>query len=136
MAGQTKDAGFQLGVRKTFQGNQVDVWNFLISNEGIRIWLGLIEPDHLIPGQPFTLNSGIEGEITVLKLQSHLRMKFRKKKWKNTSRLQLRVIPTGRNKTIVAFHQEKLQGPEQREQMKRHWNKVIFRLELALSDRH
>jgi hypothetical protein len=128
ITGLTKDSGFQLGVRKTIEGNQVDVWNFLISSQGIRLWLGPIEPERLAPRKPFSLNNGVEGEITVLKLQSHLRMKWKKKSWKNISRLQLRVIPYGRDKTTISFHQEKLSDPEQRETMKKHWKKVVSEL--------
>ena len=130
--GLTRDSGFQMGVRKTIPGNQVDVWNFLISDEGVMQWLGPIDPGRLIPGQPFSLENGIEGEVTVLKLQSHIRMKWRKSSWKNTSRLQIRVLPAGKDKTVIAFHQEKLDDPAQRVSMKKHWKKVIAGIENKL----
>ncbi|GHO46165.1 hypothetical protein [Ktedonospora formicarum] len=38
--GQTKSVGFQIGVRRTFAISVEQAWNFLISEEGQRIWLG------------------------------------------------------------------------------------------------
>ena len=40
--GQKKDAGFQIGVRKTFDVSIEIVWNFLLSSKGISTWLGEI----------------------------------------------------------------------------------------------
>ena len=37
---QTKDAGFQIGVRKTLPISIDKAWDFLFSDEGLEIWLG------------------------------------------------------------------------------------------------
>jgi hypothetical protein len=131
--GQTKDAGFQIGVRKTVQGNHQDIWDFMFSEKGLGIWLGDIDPDQLIIRKDFTLSNSVAGKITVFEPYSHLRMSWKKDGWGNTSRLQLRVIKSDENKTVIAFHQEMLSGPEQREEMKQLWSNIIAAIDSAVS---
>lgn len=38
--GQTKDAGFQIGARKTAAIPLEEAWDLLISPGGLRVWLG------------------------------------------------------------------------------------------------
>jgi hypothetical protein len=133
--GFTKDAGYQVGVRKTIQGSHLDVWNFLLSDKGLSIWLGDADPEKLILREEITLSDGTIVKITRFKLQSHLRMRWRKKSWDSSSRLQLRVIASGYHRTTLAFHQEMLDSSAQREDMKRHWKQVLANLEAGLKNR-
>jgi len=43
MKGQTKDVGFQFGIRKTFPVSTEKVWDFLFSEQGLKIWLGKLK---------------------------------------------------------------------------------------------
>lgn len=38
--GMTKDAGAQIGVRRTLAVTKEQVWNFLLSPEGLSLWIG------------------------------------------------------------------------------------------------
>ena len=38
--GKTKDVGFQFGIMKTFSVSSEKVWDFLFSENGLKIWLG------------------------------------------------------------------------------------------------
>ena len=134
ITGLTKDAGYQVGVRKTIQGSHLDIWNFLLSDRGLSIWLGNVDPEKLILREEIDLNDGTRVKITRFKLQSHLRMQWSKKSWHTPSRLQLRVIASGYHRTTVAFHQEMLINGVQREEMKRHWKKVVANLEAAFAE--
>jgi activator of HSP90 ATPase len=132
--GLTKDAGYQVGVRKTIEGSHLDVWNFLLSNTGLEIWLGNIDPDDLARREEISLSNGTTVKITRFKLQSHLRMQWRKKSWATSSRLQLRVIAAGYDKTTISFHQEMLENDAQREAMKSHWRHILIKLEAAFTE--
>lgn len=106
-AGLTKDTGWQFGVRKSVPFNLNEVWDFLFSEKGIKIWL-----------------KGADKEFSTFKQFSHLRTKWKLNGWKNEATLQMRVI-ANKDKTTIAFHVEKLLDEKQREDTKIFWNKVI-----------
>jgi uncharacterized protein YndB with AHSA1/START domain len=122
--GQTKESGFQIGVRKTFDVSIETAWKFLFSQHGIYIWLGKINIENLELDKPYKTEEGIEGKVNTLKPYSHIRLSWKSKNWSNMSALQIRVIKA-MNKTTISFHQDKLTDSRQRAEMKMHWNKVI-----------
>lgn len=105
--GQTKDTGWQFGVRKSVPFNLNEVWDFLFSEKGIKIWL-----------------KGADKEFSTFKQFSHLRTKWKLNGWTKEATLQMRVI-ANKDKTTIAFHVEKLLDEKQREDTKIFWNKVI-----------
>jgi hypothetical protein len=132
IVGQTKDTGFQLGVRKTLPFNHQQVWDFFFSPGGLLVWLGPDSEQALDLQKSFSLANGISGKTTVWQPLSHIRLQWKKEDWENTSRLQVRIYPSGK-KTVIAFHQEMLAGPEQRAAMKTHWKKVLDQLSKELA---
>jgi activator of HSP90 ATPase len=125
--GQTKDAGFQIGVRKTFNVSIETAWNFLFSPRGISIWLGTLNVDNFELNKTYKFKEGIEGKVNTLKPYSHIRLNWKLKKWPNVSALQIRMIKA-MDKTTISFHQDKLIDSKQRIEMKMHWDKVIEKI--------
>ncbi len=41
--GKTKDVGFQFGIRKTYPLSSDKMWNFLFSENGLKLWLGQLQ---------------------------------------------------------------------------------------------
>lgn len=105
--GQTKDAGWQFGVRKSVSLNSNEVWDFLFSDNGEKLWL-----------------NGANKEFSTFKNLSHIRTKWKLKSWTNEATLQMRVI-ANKDKTTIAFHIEKLLDEKQREETKKYWDNVI-----------
>ncbi|WP_439489952.1 SRPBCC domain-containing protein [Algoriphagus sp.] len=130
--GKTKDVGWQFGLRKTLPLSQESVWDFMFSEQGLKIWLGELEQD-LEVKKHYKTKSGIDGLIRVLKPYSHIRMNWKKQNWDNLSTLQVRVMGDNRKATI-SFHQEKLLDNKQREEMKTYWNEKMTKIEKALID--
>jgi uncharacterized protein YndB with AHSA1/START domain len=124
IVGQTKNVGFQIGVRKTLPISIDIASDFLFSDEGLEIWLGKINVGRLEINGDYKTKDGIEGRVSVLKRNSHIRLTWKPKQWTNVSTLQIRVIEA-KDKTTISFHQEKLLDGSQREEMKKHWDKVI-----------
>jgi len=122
--GLTKDAGWQMGVRKTINREFDVVWDFMFSNPGLKIWLGNVDAAELEVGKSMDLDNGTNGEIVVFKAFSHIRMKWKKNDWENTSRLQLRIIRS-KSKTVISFAQEMMLDRSQREEMILYWKKVV-----------
>ena len=124
--GQTKDVGFQFGIRKTIPVSTENVWDFLFSENGLKIWLGKLESE-LELKKEFKTQDGITGLVRVFKPNSHIRLTWKPNNWQNMSTVQIRVIGD-KNKTTIAIHQEKLLNSEQRNEMKKYWTGIIEKL--------
>lgn len=126
ITGQTKDNGFQFGLRKTFSQSLDNIWEFMFSKNGISIWLGELDAD-LELKKEFKTKNGISGLVRVFKDKSHIRLNWKKKNWANMSTLQIRIIGQ-KEKVTISFHQEKLLDANQRKEMKAYWNDVMNRI--------
>ncbi len=124
--GKTKDVGFQFGIRKTIPVSTEKVWDFLFSENGLKIWLGKLNTE-LELKKEFETENGISGLVRVFKPNSHIRLNWNPKTWENISTVQIRVIGN-ENKTTIAIHQEKLLNSEQRNEMKEYWTQIIGKL--------
>ncbi|HGY57452.1 MAG TPA: ATPase [Caldithrix abyssi] len=124
--GKTKDVGFQFGIRKTISVSTEKVWDFLFSENGLKIWLGNLYTK-LELKKEFETENGITGLVRVFKPNSHIRLNWKPKTWENMSTVQIRVIGN-ENKTTIAIHQEKLLNSEQRTEMKEYWTEIIKKL--------
>ncbi len=115
LVGQTRDVGFQIGVRRTLAVPLQTAWRLLTSPEGARVWLGEPPPAAFTPATSYRLEDGAHGEVRVCKENSHLRLTWRPAGWPRPSTIQVRVVPSG-EKTVISFHQEHLPGPAEREE--------------------
>lgn len=128
IVGQTKDAGFEIGVRRTFDVPVIRAWDAITSPNGVKVWLGDASGLKWEKGETYTTKDGTEGEIRVINSGSHLRITWWPKDWEKASTIQIRVIPNG-EKTTISFHQENLKGAQEREEMRQRWEKVLDKLE-------
>lgn len=124
IVGQTKDVGFQIGIRRTLPISLDKAWHFLFSEEGLKIWLGKISSEQFDLNKNYKTKEGVEGEVRVFEPNSHIRLTWKPKNWTNISTLQIRVIEA-KDKTTISIHQEKLLDNSQRAEMKKYWKKVI-----------
>jgi len=125
--GWSKDAGFMFGLRKTFPITHEQAWDFMFSDKGLSIWLGKISGQDVEIGKELHLKDGLSGSFTIFKPFSHIRMSWNKQEWQNSSRLQLRIIPS-KQKTVISFCHEMLMDQTQRQEMKMYWNQVMKQL--------
>lgn len=129
--GLTRDAGFEMGIRRTLNVSPDEVWRFMFSERGRQIWLGDVVAGAFLPDSSWVTADGISGQLRVLKPDSHFRMTWQARQWANVSTLQVRVIPN-KGRTTLSFHQEKLADAAQREMMLAHWERVLLQLAEAL----
>ncbi|MBX3102215.1 MAG: hypothetical protein KF690_06890 [Bacteroidetes bacterium] len=121
--GQTADAGFQIGVTRTLPVDKDKLWDILVSDAGLEIWLGKFTSSPA-NNDVYQTEDNIRGEVRVFKPGSHIRMTWQPAHWEQPSILQVRTTARG-DKAILAFHQEKLPSAEERERMKSFWmNKI------------
>ncbi|MFD2328224.1 TetR family transcriptional regulator [Cohnella sp. GCM10020058] len=129
--GKTKDAGYQIGMRRTLPVTVEEAWRYLTGTDGLRVWLGEAEDVVVREGENFATREGNSGRFTVVKPLSHVRLQWMKSDWEAPSTLQIRVLAAKQGATI-SIHQEKLSGPAAREEMKAHWEGVQEAIRLHL----
>ncbi len=128
IVGQTRTAGFQIGVRRTFAISVEQAWNFLTSPEGQRIWLGEDCVLSLKEGTAYTTPGGARGVVRVVNPYVNLRLTWQPQDWTHASTIQIRTISSGVN-TVISFHQEGLPDASERGKMRLRWHQAIAELE-------
>jgi activator of HSP90 ATPase len=124
---KTKDLGFQVSVRKTFSVSTETMWDFILSEHGIAVWLGKIKIDDFEIQKPFTTAEGIDGKLTVFVPNCHLRLKWKLKTWSKYSTVELRVTNT-KGRASVVFHQTGFFEIEKREELRIYWKNVVSKM--------
>ncbi|WP_261800132.1 SRPBCC domain-containing protein [Paenibacillus sp. PAMC21692] len=125
LVGQTASAGFQIGIRRTLPISPEQAWAFLTSSEGLKLWIGTVSFRKLKEGETFISEEGITGQFRVVKPPRQIRLKWGKTGWDKPSTLQIRLLSDKPDRTTISFHQENLDHPGTREQMKLHWEDVL-----------
>lgn len=135
VTGETADAGFQIGVQKAIPLGSDKLWDWLLSRDGLRVWLGSVAQLELDPGATFTARKGPSGEIRSVKPGQRLRLRWRPDKSSPPSTLQLTLScpRNSKNRTTLRFHHEKLSSAQERERMRDHWKHVLDEI-VELSD--
>jgi uncharacterized protein YndB with AHSA1/START domain len=134
--GLTKDAGWEVGVRKTVGAPVETVWKFLVG-DGLPIWLGrtTLSPEK---GAAYETDDDIRGQTLTYTDGFRIRLTWQPGEWDHDSTLQLTVKEAPNSSasapgTTIAFHQERLSGREERKIMLGHWKDVVEQLDEALS---
>jgi uncharacterized protein YndB with AHSA1/START domain len=128
--GQTRDAGWEVGVRQTVDAPVATVWTFLLG-DGLPLWLGnttLV----LEKGAPYETDDDIKGSVLGFTEGMRVRLSWQPGEWNHDSTLQLTVKQAATG-TTIAFHQERLSGREERKIMLGHWKDVVQQLDDAIA---
>jgi uncharacterized protein YndB with AHSA1/START domain len=130
--GLTKDAGWEVGVRKTVGARLPEVWQFLLG-DGLSLWLGNTELG-TAKGAPYETADGVRGTVRSYTEGSKVRLSWRPDDWPHDTILQVTVkeAPGG---TTIGFHHEQLADREERRMMLGHWKNVVADLAHELDRR-
>lgn len=121
--GLTQDAGWELGVRTTVHAPLDAVWSFLLSRDGLRIWLGEIDALPTAVGAGYLTADGVAGSIRGFHDASKVRLTWRPDDWPHDTILQL-TVKAAASGTTVGIHHEKLVDRDERRMMLGHWKNV------------
>ena len=127
--GQTKDAGWELGLRRTVDAAPDVVWAHL-TGPGLVTWLGTVKLPN-VPKQRYETAEGTRGELRSFTRGERIRLTWQPADSDHESTLQVTLRPAGRG-TTFGFHQERLSGPEERKELLTHWHRVADALVDAL----
>jgi uncharacterized protein YndB with AHSA1/START domain len=127
VVGETADSGFQMGAQKMIPVPKKKLWDFMTSKEGLKLWIGETNNFELKKGSTFETKTGTTGEIRSFKDEDKIRLTLTPKGMNHQTTLQVSLFcpRNTRAKTNLRFHHEKLPSSKEREEMKRHWKKVL-----------
>jgi uncharacterized protein YndB with AHSA1/START domain len=128
--GQTKDAGWEVGVRRTVAAPVDVVWRFLLG-DGLPLWLGNTALTYE-KGDAYETDDDIRGQVLAFTDGFRIRLTWQPGEWDHDSTLQLTVREAAGG-TTIGFHQERLSGREERKIMLGHWKEVVQQLDDALA---
>lgn len=126
--GETKYAGFEIGVSKTLPISPKQAWELITTRPGRDAWLGPIARLRFAKGVKYRTTDGTTGEIRSVTPGKALRLTWQPAVWSTPSTIGIHVVPAGA-KTSIRFHQEKLANAKIRTQMRRQWKKTLDALE-------
>lgn len=130
--GRTKDAGWQLGVRRTAPVPLDVAWEFLLG-EGLPRWLGVDALGDV--GSRYVTADGTTGEVRSRTERRRVRLTWRPTDWEHDSTLQVTVLEASTG-TTIAFHQERLANEAERERLLPHWTETVEALVRDLAELH
>jgi uncharacterized protein YndB with AHSA1/START domain len=130
--GKTKDAGWEIGVSKTLPRSVDDVWNFVTSAQGVRLWLGSGVKLPAEKGTTYETGDGTTGQIRSFRPGDRVRLTWQPADWDHESTVQV-AVSGGPDKAVLRFHQERLANADERERQRQHWTEVMKKVEAALA---
>lgn len=129
--GLTKDAGWQLGVRRTAPVPLDVAWAFLLG-DGLPRWLGVDALGDV--GSRYVAADGTAGEVRSRTDRRRIRLTWRPAGADHDTTLQVTVLEAAGG-TTIAFHQERLASEAERERLLPHWRETVEALVGELADR-
>lgn len=135
-AGETGDAGYEIGVQRTVGVPRMLVWAQLVSTAGLDTWLGPDVEVAIEPGATFTAADDTAGEIRTVAPGERIRVRWQPpdRNQPTTVQITLTPSPAADDRTAVRIHQEGLADGDERERMRTHWKAVLEELEALLAN--
>jgi len=134
--GQTADAGFQVGVRRSVAAGPAAAWELVTSRP--ELWLGegasiAFEEGARYEVPPAAGAPGASGEVRVVKPGERLRMTWRPEGWAAPATLQLAFTESRPGTTAITVHLEKLPDADAREAMRARFRRALERVAEAVA---
>lgn len=128
--GKTNDAGWQIGVSRTLDATPEAVWELLVSERGLAIWLG--DGAALDPETGRWTSDAAAGEVRSYHAVDRVRLRLPTDDGTHVTTTQLAVQATADGRTVLVLHEEHLRDPGERIRRRTHWRGVADRIQSAL----
>lgn len=125
--GLTTSQGWETGIRRTFAISPAKAWEMLFTQPILGLWLDSNADIPFEKNDTYTTLSGITIQVTSVTTGKIIRMKWQQGSGNHASTVQIRAIPA-KEKTIIAFHHERLKDGEERLKMNGYWKKVLDKI--------
>jgi hypothetical protein len=129
--GLTKDAGWEIGVSRTFRCDLDHAWQVLTSRPGVEAWLGdgAVLPHEA--GATWDAADGSAGEVRSFRPLDRVRLTHHAAGAASPSTVQVALSERHAKdgpRTVVRFHQDRLTSAADREAQRTHWQAVMDEL--------
>ncbi|HEX7135518.1 MAG TPA: SRPBCC domain-containing protein, partial [Iamia sp.] len=116
--GLTRDAGWEIGVSRTFPTSLEETWDVVVDEPGLARWLGpgAVLPDEV--GAPYRTDDGAEGELRSLRPLDRVRLTWQPDGRAGRPTTVQVVVQQAASGTSVRFHQEHLADADERERQR------------------
>jgi uncharacterized protein YndB with AHSA1/START domain len=121
--GHSKDAGWDVGVRKTVAAPVAEVWAYLLG-KGLPMWLGEARELPTKKGVRYRTDDGVRGTIRGYDEKKLVRLTWQPEDWPHDTTLTLTLTKAGAGATIHIQHED-LADREERRMMLGHWYRVL-----------
>lgn len=131
--GLTRETGWQIGLRRTLPIPAPVLWDWMLSAEGLAVWLGDVTDFQMESGKDYQLEDGTVGQIRVFQPGSHWRMTRLPPDdlYPRASVMQIRILDVEDKSTLV-FHEEHLPSQQERLSRKEFYLLVIEKINQRL----
>ncbi|WP_193103723.1 hypothetical protein [Brachybacterium sp. FME24] len=127
--GLTRDAGWELGVRRTVAATAPDVWHRLLA-EWLPQWLEVDSIPQLV-GAPLRHNGSVRGRIVGCHMGRRVRMYWTPVALDHETVFQVTLLEASAG-TTIAIHQERLVDAVERQSLLEQWTAILDDLVAAL----
>ena len=135
VVGETADAGFEVGVRRTVAATADEAWELITTRP--ELWLGegasvAFDKGAVYDVPPGDDGPGASGEVRVVKPGDRLRMTWQPEGWPAPATLQVTLSESAPGRTAIGIHLERLPDAAAREAMRSRWRDALERIATAL----
>lgn len=123
--GRNEKGEHALTATKSLAVAQKDVWTFLNSEDGLRLWLQPMSDFELKKDREFEREGGIFGKVRTVKAPLRARIAWQDSEAQKPSILQIYVVPRPKGKSILVFAHEKILKARERDDLRAHWKGVL-----------
>ncbi|MFC7374826.1 SRPBCC domain-containing protein [Brachybacterium sp. GCM10030267] len=127
--GLTRDAGWELGVRRTLSAPLEDVWRRLLA-EWLPQWLGVENVPQMV-GAPMRHDGQTRGRVVGCHVGRRVRVRWTPPTLDHETVFQVTLLEASGG-TTVAIHQERLLGAAERQGLLEHWTTILDELVAAI----
>ena len=128
IAGQNLKGLYTLTLTKTIPCTASQLWKFLISKDGVRVWLKPMTDLQIKVGNQFEIEGGIFGEVRTIKAGTRIRLNWINEDWPSKTVVQIHILARPRNKCMFVLSQESIASARIKMEMRDYWRSMILEL--------
>lgn len=125
---QTLKGTYTTTATKTIATSASKLFAFLVSNEGLEVWLSPLSELQLKTGASFERMGGVYGEVRTYVRGKKIRLSWIDEDWPRKSTLQIHLVPRPKGKCMLVIDHIDLPSLKAKNEMHTHWREVVDRL--------
>lgn len=116
---------FTTTATKSLSVSAKDIFNYLISPAGQRLWLKPLYPVQVKTKETFECDGGVFGEFRTVKIAAQIRFTWIDEDWLKKSVVQIHLYKKPKNKTMIVINHVDLPTPTAKLQMHSRWRTAV-----------